>query len=70
MKYNVIKSYQSDALKEKGILKDELIELSGAARNKYNSTPLRLIHFWDSTTGNEYHFLTNNTKWKASLVAS
>ena len=22
-----------------------------------------------STTGNEYHFLTNNTKWKASLVA-
>ncbi|WP_282638396.1 transposase [Sphingobacterium thalpophilum] len=29
-----------------------------------------LVHFWDSTTGNEYHFLTNNTKWKASLVAN
>ncbi len=70
MKYKVIKSYQSEALMEKGILKDELIELSGAACNKYNGKPLRLIHFWDSTTGNEYHFLTNNTKWKASLVAN
>ena len=70
MMYKVIKSYQSEALMEKGILKDELIELSGAACNKYNGKPLRLVHFWDSTTGNEYHFLTNNTKWKASLVAN
>lgn len=53
-----------------GTIKDEIIERSGAACNKYNSKPLRLVHFWDSTTGNEYHFLTNNTKWKASLVAN
>ena len=50
MKYKVIKSYQSEALLEKGIIKDETIELSGPASNKYNSEPLRLVHFWDSTT--------------------
>lgn len=70
MKYTVIKSYQSEALLKKGIIKDELIELCGSAANKYNSKTLRLVHFWDSTTGNEYHFLTNNTGWKASLVAN
>lgn len=70
MKYNVIKSYQSEALLEKGIIKDEPIELSGPASNKYNAKSLRLVHFWDSTTGNHYHFLTNNAQWKASLLAN
>lgn len=70
MQYDVIKSYQSDALLEKGIIKDELIELSGSAAHKYNSKELRLVHFLDSTTGKEYQFLTNNMQWKASLVAN
>lgn len=70
MQYDVIKSYQSDALLEKGIIKDELIELSGSAVHKYNSKELRLVHFLDSTTGKEYQFLTNNMQWKASLVAN
>ena len=70
MKYNVIKSYQSEVLLEKGIIKDELIELCGPAANKYSAKRLRLVHFWDSITGHEYRFLTNNMQWKASLVAN
>lgn len=70
MQYEVIKSYQSDVLLEKGIIKDELIELSGSAAYKYKSKKLRLVHFLDSTTGKEYQFLTNNMQWKASLVAN
>lgn len=45
MKYTVIKSYQSEALLEKGIIKDEIIELCGPAAGKYNSKSLRLVHF-------------------------
>lgn len=70
MKYNVIRSYQSEALLEKGIIKDQIVELSGPSADKYSSKSLRLIHFWDSTTDTQYHFLTNNTGWKASLVAN
>lgn len=57
MMYNVIKSYQSEALLEKIIIKDEIVELSGQASNKYNYKPLHLVHFWDSTTGNQYQWL-------------
>ncbi|MCW2260334.1 MULTISPECIES: hypothetical protein [Sphingobacterium] len=52
MKYNVIQSNQSEALLEKGIIKNELIKLSGSASNKYNAKSLCLLHFWDSITGN------------------
>lgn len=70
MKYTVIKSYQSEILAANGILKHELIELCGPAGEKYKGRSLRLVHFLDSTTGNEYCFMTNNTGWKASLIAN
>ena len=34
MKYNVIRSYQSEALLEKGIIKDEIVELSGPSADR------------------------------------
>lgn len=69
MRYSVIKSYQSEAMLAGGIIKDQLITLDGAAAKRYGNKKLRLIHVLDSTTGDEYEFLTNNLQWKPTMVA-
>lgn len=69
MKYSVIKSYQSEVMLAGGIIKDQLITLDGAAAKRYGNKKLRLVHVLDSTTGDEYEFLTNNLQWKPTMVA-
>ncbi|MCW2261031.1 MULTISPECIES: IS4 family transposase [Sphingobacterium] len=69
MKYSVIKSYQSEAMLAGGIIKDQPITLDGAAAKRYGYKKLRLVHVLDSTTGDEYEFLTNNLQWKPTMVA-
>lgn len=69
MKYTVIRTKESEVLKEKGILKDQEIELDGIGTQSFKGKKLRLVHVLDSKTGEEYQFLTNNLQWKSSLVA-
>lgn len=69
MKYSVVKSYQSDSMLESRILKDQVITLIGESAKRYAGKKLRLVHILDSTTGDEYEFLTNNMQWKPAMVA-
>ncbi|MEN5435179.1 IS4 family transposase [Sphingobacterium faecium] len=69
MSYSVTKSYQSDVMRESGIIKDQIITLDGTAAKRYGNKKLRLVHVLDSTTGDEYEFLTNNLQWKPSMVS-
>lgn len=69
MKYSVVKSYQSDSMLESGVLKDQVITLTGESAKRYGGKKLRLVHVLDSTTGDEYEFLTNNMQWKPAMVA-
>ncbi|MDR6735810.1 transposase [Sphingobacterium sp. 2149] len=69
MKYKAVKSYQSDPMLESGILKDQVITLTGDSAKRYGGKKLRLVHVLDSITGNEYEFLTNNMQWKPAMVA-
>ncbi|AIM36985.1 transposase [Sphingobacterium sp. ML3W] len=69
MRYSVNKSYQSEAMRESGIIKDQIITLEGTASKRYGNKKLRLVHVLDSTTGNEYEFLTNNLQWKPAMVS-
>ena len=70
MKYTVVRSFQSEALKENNIIMDQLIELDGDAKKHYQGKKMRLVRFWDSINNAEYEFLTNNFTWKASTVAA
>lgn len=69
MKYTVRKSWQSENLKEAGILEDQIIELDSASSVKYGGKKIRLVRVWDSIKNVEYESLTNNFQWKATTVA-
>lgn len=69
IRYTVIRTRESEVLKDKGILKDQEIELEGTGSKPSKGKKLRLVHVLDSKTGEEYQFLTNNLQWKSSLVA-
>lgn len=64
MRYSVAKSCQRGAMRESGIIKDQIITLDGTAAKCYGNKKLRLVHVLGGTTGNEYKFLTNNLQWK------
>ncbi|MBD1431192.1 IS4 family transposase, partial [Sphingobacterium litopenaei] len=70
MKYTVVKTFQSEALKDNGVLQDQIIELDGDAKKHYQGKKMRIVRFWDSINKAEYEFLTNNFTWKASTVAA
>ncbi len=69
MNYRVVKSYQSESMLEGGIFKDQIITLNGESSKRYGNKKLRLVQVLDSTTGDEYEFLTNNMHWKPGMVA-
>lgn len=70
MKYTLVKSFQSEFMKQHGILEDQIIELDGKAATRYGGKKLRLVRIWDSTKNIAYEFLTNNLSWKSATVAS
>lgn len=45
MKYTVVRSFQSEALKDSGILHDQIIELDGDAKKQYQGKKMRLVRF-------------------------
>lgn len=70
MKYTVLKSWQSDELKEAGVIEDQVIALDGVSAARYGDKKMRLVRIWDSIKNVEYEFLTNNFQWKAATVAA
>lgn len=70
MNYTVVKSFQSDIMKQHGILEDQVIELLGDSGKKYGGKKMRLVRVWDSTKKVAYEFLTNNLAWKPATVAA
>lgn len=70
MKYSAVKNYQSGSMLESGILKDQLITLTGESAKRYERKKLRLVHVLDCTTDDEYEFLSNNLHWNLSMVAT
>jgi hypothetical protein len=59
----------SDKEKEKGIMFDAKIILGHTAHNMVTRTPARLIHFHDKEKDENYYFITNHTKFNASVIA-
>jgi len=54
----------------KGILSDQVIQLSSAHAIKRGAPTLRRMGYRDATTGKVYEFLTNNFKLAAATIAA
>ena len=54
----------------KGVLKDQMILLTGPRTKNYYSKELRMIEFYDEETKKHLIFLTNNMKLAASTIAT
>ena len=66
--YDVIE--QRECNSDKGILRDQIIELSSTHAIKRNAPTLRLIKFIDFESGKIYTFLTHNLKLSAVTIAA
>lgn len=65
--YRIIE--QQKELKGKGVLADEMLELTGPkTKNKYPK-PLRMVTYYDEEHQVMYEFLTNNVAFAASTIA-
>jgi hypothetical protein len=60
---------QQDIPKNKGVISDRIIRLTGAREKKVYPTTLRLISFYDKESNRELVFLTNNFNLSASTIA-
>jgi len=67
MKYEV--TGQQDVPKNKGIISDQIIKLTGFYKKKDYPDTLRLITYVDKKTGEVHVFLTNNFKLAARTIA-
>jgi hypothetical protein len=54
---------------KKGVLADEIIELTGWSTRKKYPKKLRMVTYLDNETGGDYTFITNNFKLSASTIA-
>jgi len=59
----------TEGARKKGVLFDQVIELTGYYPSKDYPKKLRLVGFLDSETGKEFRFLTNNFALAASTIA-
>lgn len=60
---------QQQVPKNKGVISDQTIRLSGYYQQQYYPEELRLITFYDSNKKEELVFITNNYKLAASTIA-
>ena len=67
MKYKV--NGQQDIPKNKGVISDHYIRLTGFYKCKEYPAVLRLVTYVDRKTGEEHVFLTNNLKLSSSTIA-
>ena len=68
MKYRVLERRITE--KDKGVICDQTIVLTGTLTSKSYPESLRRIHYFDKETGNTLIFLTNNFKLSALTVAA
>jgi len=59
---------QQEVPKNKGVIKDQTIRLTGSKPKRYYPKNLRLITFYDSKKEKELVFITNNFKLAASTI--
>ena len=64
-----ITGQHSKANFKKGILSDEIIELTGTSTRKKYPDTLRMVTYLDNETGRDYTFITNNFNLVASTIA-
>lgn len=55
---------------DKGIVSDQIIELTSSHALKRNAPTLRLVRFLDFESGRLYHFLTNNFKLSSTTISA
>jgi len=67
LKYEV--TGQQEVPKNKGVISDQTIRLTGSKPKQYYPKNLRLITFYDSKKEKELVFITNNFKLAASTIA-
>lgn len=68
MRYQIIDRGNAD--RDKGVICDQTIELTGQTTSKKYPGPLRRIRYFDAETRNTFVFLTNNFKLSALTVAA
>ncbi|WP_312365484.1 IS4 family transposase [Sphingobacterium sp.] len=56
MKYSVVKNYQSDPMLESGIIKDQVITLSGESAKRYGGKNSGLYMFWTAQRAMNMNF--------------
>jgi hypothetical protein len=67
LKYEI--AGQQEAPKNKGVISDQTIRLTGYYQQQYYPEKLRLITFYDSNKEEKLVFITNNFKLAASTIA-
>ena len=67
LKYEV--TGQQQVSKNKGVISDQIIRLTGYYQQQYYPEKLRLITFYDSNKKEELVFITNNFKLAAATIA-
>ncbi len=67
MVYEVVQDNEVD--KSAGLISDQIIRLTGVQSKKKYPDTLRLVVYEDFSTGNVYHFLTNNFLLEALTIA-
>jgi len=66
--YDVIEHRECDS--DKGVISDQIIELTSAHAVKRNAPRLRLVRYMDFKTGKVFEFLTNHFKLAATTIAA
>ena len=66
--YDVLEHNKCDS--DKGVISDQVIELTSAHAVKRNAPRLRLVQYMDFSTGKVYQFLTNQFKLAATTIAA
>lgn len=66
--FNTIEERECDP--DKGVISDQIIELTSAHAIKRNAPRLRLVKFLDFNSGRLYSFLTNNFKLASTTIAA
>jgi hypothetical protein len=69
MDYQIIENFDISVEKDKNVLQDSNIRLTGLKSQSEYPKMLRRVRFWDDVNKNELVFITNNRSWTATTVA-
>lgn len=69
MDYQIVEEFDISDEKDKNVLQDSNIRLTGLKSHNEYPKMLRRVRFWDEVNKNELVFITNNRSWTATTVA-